>query len=143
MFQKNFQEPTPRQLPQSGPPGKEQQTTAHRTNSNKLKQQRNDRIDQRSRKNTLRRLIPVGIDINRKKRNIQHQTRHRDRRDLRLVILDKLQELLKGKSRIKLDEIVDDEAYDRCDQSQHQAQPEVVFFEYHGFHVFSSLLFRT
>jgi hypothetical protein len=119
MFQKNFQEPTPRQPPQSEPPEKGASATgkasAHRTNSNKLKQQRNDRIDQRSRKHPLRRLIPMRVDINGKKRNIQHQTRHRDRRDLRLVILDKFQEILKGKSRVELDEIVDDKAYDRCD----------------------------
>ena len=86
MFQKNFN-----QLPVNGlnrphpttkPPGpasrlrengrtaprlRENGRTAPRARaSNKLKQQSDDRIDQRRRKNPLRRLIPPGIDINSK-----------------------------------------------------------------------------
>ena len=82
------------------------------------------------------------VEIDRKQRNIQHQTRHRDRRDLRLIIPYKHQKIFERISR-ELHEIVDDQAKDRRYQPKDKAQPEVVFFEYHGFHVFSSLLFRT
>ena len=110
---------------------------------NELKHQRHDRIDQRRRKNPLRRLIPMRINIDRKKRNIQHQTGHRNGRDLRLIIPDKPQKILERKSRIELHKIINDKAYNWCYQPEYQAQPKVVFFEYHDFHVFSSLLLRT
>jgi hypothetical protein len=77
---------------------------------NELKQQRYDRIDQRRRKNPLRRLIPMRIDIDRKKRNIQHQARHRNSRDLRPVVPNKRQKILDRKSRIELHKIVNDKA---------------------------------
>jgi hypothetical protein len=125
MFQKNFfRKPTHKSL-------------------NELKKQRNNRIDQRRRKNPLRRLIPMRIDIDRKKRNIQHQTWHRNSRDLHLIVPNERQKILERKSRIELHKIINDKAYDRCYQPEYQAQPKVVFFEYHDFHVFSSLLFRT
>ena len=81
---------------------------------NELKKQRDDRVDQRRRKNPLRRLIPMRIDIDRKKRNIQHQTWHRNSRDLRLIIPDEPQKILERKSRIELHKIINDKAYDRC-----------------------------
>jgi hypothetical protein len=125
MFQKNFfRKPTHKSL-------------------NELKKQRDDRIDQRRRKNPLRRLIPMRIDIDRKKRNIQHQTWHRNSRDLHLIVPNERQKILERKRRIELHKIINDKAYDRCYQPEYQAQPKVVFFEYHDFHVFSSLLLRT
>ena len=82
---------------------------------NKFKKQRDNRIDQRRRKNPLRRLIPMRIDINRKKRNIQHQTRHRNSRDLLLIVHNERQKILERKSRIEFDKIINDKAEDRRD----------------------------
>ena len=82
---------------------------------NKLKQQRQYRIDQRSRKDPLCRLIPMRIDVNRKKHDIQQQTRHRDRRDLRLVRPDELQKIPDGKKWIEFHKVIDDKTYERCD----------------------------
>jgi len=111
--------------------------------SDKLEQQRQYGIDQRRRKHPLRRLIPMRIDVNGKKHNIQYQTRHRYRRDLRLIRPYKIQKIPYRIQRIEFYKIIDDEANNRRNQAKHHAQPEVVFFEYHDFHVFSSLLFRT
>jgi hypothetical protein len=61
---------------------------------NELKKQRDDRVDQCRRKNPLGRLIAMRIDIDRKKRNIQHQAGHRNGRDLRLIVPDKCQKIL-------------------------------------------------
>jgi hypothetical protein len=109
----------------------------------KFKQQSHDRIDQRRRKDPLSRTILMGIDIISEKRNVQNQTGHRNCRDLRLIRPQEIEKILYRIGGIKFDEIVDDKAYNGCHQAQDQAQPEVVFFEYHDFHVFSSLLFRT
>ena len=102
MYQKNFQESNRPGIPANNAPAAQ--------NSDKLEQQRNDRVYKGRSKHPLGRLIPAGIDIDRKKQNIQEKTRHRNSRDLRLVMPDKLQELLKRISRIKLDEIIDDKA---------------------------------
>jgi len=132
MFQKNLQN-----MPRTSG------AAAPSANSNKLKQQGHDRIDQRRRKNPLRRTILMRVDIISEKRNVQHQAGHRNCRDLRLVGPQKIEKILYRIGGIKFDEIVDDKAYNGCHQTKHHAQPEVVFFEYHDFHVFSSLLFRT
>jgi hypothetical protein len=126
MFQKNFLETSPGRLSPKPPPAQGcRRENSHPPcgisrrrrgrkrrprNSDKLKQQRHDRVYKGRRKNPLRRLIPTRIDIDRKKQNIQEKTRHRNSRDLRLIVPDKLDEFLKRISRIELDEIVDDKA---------------------------------
>ena len=109
----------------------------------KLEHQRNDRVDQRCCKYPLGSAIPVGVDINGEEGNIQHQTRNGDGRNLASVAADKSQEFAKSKSRIEFDEIVDYEAHDRRHEAQYQSESEIVFFEDHNFHVFSSLPLRT
>ena len=132
MFQKNF--PHSRR----GKSGPGQLST-----SNKLKQQRHYRIDQCRGKHALRRLVAMGINIHREQPNIQQQARDRNSRDLRLIRLHKPEEVLHRIKRVESDEVVNEKAKKWCYQTRHQAQPEVVFFEYHDFHVFSSLLLRT
>ena len=110
---------------------------------NELKQQRQDGIDQGCREDPLRGVIPVRIDIDRKKGDVQHQAGNRYGSDLRFVGLDEPEKFADRIQRIELHEIVDGKAKDRRDQSQNQPQSKVVFFEYHDFHVFSSLLLRT
>ncbi len=116
MFQKNFNEIELNALSRWPRRARGPAVSDRAQPSNKLEHQRYDRIDQRRRKNPLRRLIPMRIDINGKKRNIQHQTRHRNGRDLRLVVPDKLQKFPKGISRIELDKIINDKADDRRNQ---------------------------
>ena len=83
----------------------------------KLEQQRHDRIDQRRRKDPLGSLVTMAIDIDGKKRNIQHQARHRYRRDLRLIRPHKAEELAKRKSRIELDKVINNKTDDRGNQT--------------------------
>jgi hypothetical protein len=115
----------------------------HPSELDKLKQQRHYRIDNRRRKDPLGRTVLMGIDINGEQRYIQHQTGHRNGRNLRFIRRHEVKEVPQRIERVKLEKIVDEKAKDRCDKAKHQAQPEVVFFEYHDFHVFSSLLLRT
>ena len=107
MFQKNLQKLRPQSPPQ---------------NSNKLKKQRENSIDQRRGKNPLRRTILMRIDIISEQGNIKHQTGHRHRSDLRLVRPQEIEKIFYRKSGVELDEIIDDKAYDRRDQPQDQAQ---------------------
>jgi hypothetical protein len=111
--------------------------------NNEFEQQGRNRIDQRRRKNAFGRIIAVGIDIKGEQSDIQHQARHGDRRNLALVHTNKIQEISQRESRIEFDKIINDQAYDRGDQTQYQPEPKIVFFEDHNFHVFSSLLLRT
>ena len=80
---------------------------------NKLKHQRQHRINQRRPKDAFGGVIPVGIDIKCKKRDIQHQTRHRHRRDLAPVGPEKIEEVPHRIQRKELHKIIDDEADDR------------------------------
>jgi hypothetical protein len=113
------------------------------TQLNKLKKQRRNRIDNRRRKNPLGRTVLMGIDINGEQRYIQYQAWHRNGCNLRFICRQEVKEVPHRIERIKLEKIIDEKAEDRCHQAKQQAQPEVVFFEYHDFHVFSSLLLRT
>jgi len=109
---------------------------------NKLKQQSQDRIDQRRGKDPFGRLIPVRINIIGEKCDIQQETGYRHGRDLVPMGMQEGKELPDSHGR-ELHIIIDDKAYDWGYQPKQDAQPQVVFFEDHDFHVFSSLLFRT
>src|SRR6185312_3883154 len=110
---------------------------------NELEQQGRNGVQDRRRENALGSAVPVGIDIEGKQADIQDQARHRNRRDLLLIGPKEEEEVVNRKSGIKLDKIVNRQTEDRCHQPKHEAQPEVIFFEYHDFHVFSSLVLRT
>ena len=107
MFQKNLQirqakaqKHPPHLTPGPSPPAR----------LNKLKKQRHNRVNQRRRKDPLRRRILMRINIIGEKRNIQHQTRHRHGGNLRFIRPQKVEEVPKRIRRIKLEEIVDDKA---------------------------------
>jgi len=106
MFQKNLQKTLDK-------PG----VAASGANSNKLKQQGHDRIDQRRCKDPLGCTILMRVDIIGEKRNIQHQAGHRNCRDLRLIRPQKIEKILYRIGGIKFDEIVDDKAYNGCHQA--------------------------
>ena len=110
---------------------------------NKLEQKGYNRIDQGRRKDPLGGLIPMGIDIIGEQSDIQQQTRNGDGRDLVLIRPQKEEEIRHAVERVEFYKIVDDKADNGGYQAKQHPQPEVVFFENHDFHVFSSLLLRT
>jgi len=89
--------------------------------SHKLENQRQYRIYNRRRKNPLCRNVLVGIDINSKQCNVQHQTRYRHRRNLRLIRPEKIEKVLQRKGGIKLDQIIDEQAKNRSHQPENQS----------------------
>lgn len=108
-----------------------------------LEEQCPDRVYDRRSEDALRRTVLVRIDVISEQPDIQKQAGHRDGRDLRLIRPEKKEEIMDRERWIKLYKIVNYQADNRCHQPKDQPEPKVVFFEYHDFHVFSSLLFRT
>jgi len=100
-------------------------------------------VDQRRGEDAFGREILMGIDKKGEEGDVQHQAGHRHGRDLALVGANDEEELPDRIVGIELDEIIDDQAQDGSYQAQYEAETEIVFFEDHDFHVFSSLLLRT
>ena len=109
----------------------------------KFEKQRPDGVNDRCREDALRRVVLVRIDVVGEQGDIQKETGHRNRGDLGLIRPEKVEEIMDRERWIELNKIVDHQADNGRHQPEDQPQPEVIFLEYHDFHVFSSLLLRT
>ena len=87
--------------------------------------------------------IPMGIDIDREEEGIGDQANAANSGQQGLVSAQEKKVFRHGHGLGKIPEIINKHGQQRGDQSDDNAKPEVIFFKYHNFHVFSSLLLRT